>query len=48
MRGLRAILGKDLRLFRSAAGIGAVLLPFLLLVALQAGGEELNRHASIK
>lgn len=48
MRGLRAILGKDLRLFHSAAGIGALLLPFLLLLALQAGGEGLNRHAIIK
>lgn len=48
MRGLRAMLGKDLRLFRSAAGVGALLLPFLLLLALQAGGEELNQHATIK
>lgn len=48
MRGFRAILGKDLRLFRSTAGIGVFLLPLLLFLALQAGGEDLTRHASIK
>ena len=44
MRGLRAMLGKDLRLFRSGSGLICLLLPLVLLLALRAGAGSLLRQ----
>jgi len=48
MRGLKAALGKDLRLFRSGTGLIALLLPALLLLALRAGMASTPRQAYVE
>lgn len=48
MRGLRAALGKDLRLFRNGTGLFCLLLPLALLLALRAGGGGLTGQAYLK
>ncbi len=48
MRGLRAALGKDLRLFRNGVGLFCLLLPLLLLLALKAGGGDLAARAYLE
>ncbi len=48
MRGLGALLRKDLRLFRSGAGLLSLLLPALLLLALWAGMDDLSARAYLR
>lgn len=48
MKGLKAALYKDFKLFFSGAGLLALLLPFLLLLAFQAGMGDLSRQAYVQ
>lgn len=48
MRGLRAALYKDFKLFFRGTGAAALVLPFLLLLALQAGMGDLSRQAYVQ
>ncbi len=48
MRGLRAALYKDLKLFFTGAGALALILPFLLLLALRAGMGDLSKGAYVQ
>jgi len=48
MRGLRAALGKDFRLFRNGTGLFCLLLPLALLLALKTGGGGLVGRAYLE
>ena len=48
MKPLLAVLWKDLRLFFGATGLIALLLPLVLLLALQAGAGDLMRQAYVE
>ena len=43
-----AVLRKDIRLFLGRAGIAALILPLVLLAALQLGGGDLERQAFLQ
>ena len=48
MKNLKAVLVKDLRLFRSGAGLLCLILPLILLLALQAGSGDLLQEAYLE